>query len=53
MLLLDKLRCPTETLALGALLHDVAKPLCQERKEKRIGRDIAQRSKLAGRSANG
>jgi putative nucleotidyltransferase with HDIG domain len=36
MLLLDKLRCPAETLALGALLHDVAKPLCQERKEHRI-----------------
>ncbi len=36
MLLLDKLRCPTETLALGALLHDVAKPLCQEYQEKRI-----------------
>ncbi len=36
MLLLDKLDSPTETLALGALLHDVAKPLCQERREKRI-----------------
>lgn len=36
LLLLDKLDAPTETLALGALLHDVAKPLCQERKEHRI-----------------
>ena len=36
LLLLDKLHAPTETLALGALLHDVAKPLCQERKEHRI-----------------
>jgi poly(A) polymerase len=30
------LDCPTETLALGALLHDVAKPLCQARKGERI-----------------
>jgi putative nucleotidyltransferase with HDIG domain len=36
LLLLDKLDAPTETLALGALLHDVAKPLCQERKGHRI-----------------
>jgi poly(A) polymerase len=36
MLLLDHLQSPTETLALGALLHDVAKPLCQQRQEKRI-----------------
>ena len=36
LLLLDKLNAPTETLALGALLHDVAKPLCQERKGDRI-----------------
>jgi len=36
LLLLDKLDHPTETLALGALLHDVAKPLCQERKTHRI-----------------
>jgi poly(A) polymerase len=36
LLLLDKLDCPTETLALGALLHDVAKPLCQARKGERI-----------------
>lgn len=36
MLLLDKLVTPTETLALGALLHDVAKPLCQDRKGERI-----------------
>lgn len=36
LLLLDKLDRPTETLALGALLHDVAKPLCQGRKGERI-----------------
>jgi poly(A) polymerase len=36
LLLLDKLTAPTETLALGALLHDVAKPLCQDRKGERI-----------------
>lgn len=36
LLLLDKLKTPTETLALGALLHDVAKPLCQDRKGDRI-----------------
>jgi len=36
LLLLDKLDGPTETLALGALLHDVAKPLCQEHKGDRI-----------------
>lgn len=36
LLLLDKLIAPTETLALGALLHDVAKPLCQDRKGERI-----------------
>lgn len=36
LLLLDKLEAPTETLALGALLHDVAKPLCQDRKGERI-----------------
>ncbi|MGE0680670.1 MAG: CCA tRNA nucleotidyltransferase [Candidatus Binatia bacterium] len=36
LLLLDKLDKPTEALALGALLHDVAKPLCQERKGARI-----------------
>ena len=29
LLLLDKLSAPTETLALGALLHDVAKPVCR------------------------
>jgi len=36
LLLLDKLNASPETLALGALLHDVAKPLCQERKGDRI-----------------
>jgi poly(A) polymerase len=36
LLLLDKLDRPTETLALGALLHDIAKPLCQGRKGDRI-----------------
>lgn len=36
LLLLDKLDDPSETLALGALLHDVAKPLCQDRKGERI-----------------
>jgi poly(A) polymerase len=36
LLLLDKLDDPTETLALGALLHDVAKPVCQDRKGERI-----------------
>ncbi len=36
LLLLDKLDHPSETLALGALLHDVAKPLCRARKDERI-----------------
>jgi poly(A) polymerase len=36
LLLLDKLDHPSETLAVGALLHDVAKPLCQGRKGERI-----------------
>ena len=36
LLLLDKLQKPTETLALGALLHDVAKPVCRAQSEKRI-----------------
>jgi len=36
LLLLEKLDHPTETLALGALLHDVAKPLCQGYRGKRI-----------------
>jgi poly(A) polymerase len=34
--LLEQLEHPTETLALGALLHDIAKPRCAERTEKRI-----------------
>jgi poly(A) polymerase len=36
MLLLDQLRQPTETLALGCLLHDVAKPRCARRDGERI-----------------
>jgi poly(A) polymerase len=32
LLVIDQLRNPTETLALGALLHDVAKPACAGRK---------------------
>ncbi len=32
LLVIDQLRAPTETLALGALLHDVAKPICAGRK---------------------
>jgi poly(A) polymerase len=36
LLLLDKLKQPSETLALGALLHDVAKPVCWARNAHRI-----------------
>jgi poly(A) polymerase len=36
LLLLDKLDQPTETLTLGALLHDVAKPVCQAHNAHRI-----------------
>ena len=36
LLLLAQLRAPSETLALGALLHDVAKPECTERRGERI-----------------
>ncbi len=36
LLLLEKLDQPTETLALGALLHDIAKPLCQQYQNGRI-----------------
>ncbi|HJY82066.1 MAG TPA: CCA tRNA nucleotidyltransferase [Candidatus Binatia bacterium] len=36
LLLLDKLDHPSETLALGALLHDVAKPLCRAQQGERI-----------------
>lgn len=32
LIVIDQLRAPTETLALGALLHDVAKPVCAGRK---------------------
>lgn len=34
--LLEQLDGPSETLALGALLHDVAKPRCFQRREHRI-----------------
>ena len=34
--LLEQLDHPTETLALGALLHDIAKPRCAQRTEKRL-----------------
>jgi len=34
--LLEQLEHPTETLALAALLHDIAKPRCTQRSEKRI-----------------
>ncbi len=36
LLLLAQLRQPTETLALGALLHDIGKPDCAERRGDRI-----------------
>jgi poly(A) polymerase len=36
LLLLEKLDQPTETLALGALLHDIAKPPCQGHSDRRI-----------------
>jgi poly(A) polymerase len=36
LLLLEQLRAPSETLALGALLHDIAKPDCAERRGDRI-----------------
>lgn len=34
--LLEQLEHRSETLALGALLHDIAKPICAQRTEKRI-----------------
>jgi len=34
--LLEQLDHPSETLALGALLHDIAKPRCAQRAERRI-----------------
>jgi poly(A) polymerase len=40
LLVIDQLRAPTETLALGALLHDVAKPLCAGRKTTAEGERI-------------
>ena len=36
MLLLSQLESPTETLAYGCLLHDVAKPLCLRREGDRL-----------------
>ena len=36
LLVLAQLRQPSETLALGALLHDVAKPACAERRGERV-----------------
>ena len=36
MLTLSHLVAPTETLAYGCLLHDVAKPLCVRRDEERL-----------------
>lgn len=36
LLVLDKLDRPTETLAFGALLHDVAKPLCRAQQGERV-----------------
>jgi poly(A) polymerase len=36
LLILEQLDRPTETLALGALLHDIAKPLCMNRTDERI-----------------
>lgn len=40
LLVIDQLRAPTETLALGALLHDVAKPICAGRKPTPEGERI-------------
>ena len=36
MLLLKHMQSPSETLAYGALLHDIAKPVCVRQEEKRI-----------------
>ena len=36
LLLLGQLKAPTETLAYGCLLHDVAKPVCMRRDGERI-----------------
>lgn len=40
LLVIEQLRQPSETLALGALLHDVAKPLCAGRKTTPEGERI-------------
>lgn len=36
MLLLSHMQSPSETLAYGSLLHDIAKPVCVRQEEKRI-----------------
>jgi poly(A) polymerase len=40
LLVIDQLRAPPETLAFGALLHDVAKPVCAARRETADGERI-------------
>jgi poly(A) polymerase len=40
LLVIDQLRDPSESLALGALLHDVAKPVCAGRKTTAEGERI-------------
>jgi poly(A) polymerase len=40
LLVIDQLRDPTETLAFGALLHDVAKPVCTGRRATPEGERI-------------
>jgi tRNA nucleotidyltransferase/poly(A) polymerase len=40
LLVIDQLRDPTETLAFGALLHDVAKPVCAGRRAAPEGERI-------------
>ncbi len=40
LLVIDQLRAPSESLALGALLHDVAKPICAGRKATPEGERI-------------
>jgi poly(A) polymerase len=40
LLVIEQLRAPTETLALGALLHDVAKPVCAGKKTTPEGERI-------------
>lgn len=40
LLVIDQLRAPTETLAFGALLHDIGKPVCIGRKRTPAGERI-------------